>query len=192
MSTTLETDRWRTPESVLERVRQLGPIGLDPFTETDNPVGAELIYTLAEDAYEQHWAVDVRELAAAPLIYVNPPYSRGHLPRVEKKIAEELEVDEDDLEIVLLVPCDPSTLWYERMRETASSKCDWAGRIRFNIPAGLVGQPRLDRLGNPRGSVWSADATAGARGPSTLWYYGPRPHLFCHLFQDHGHVRVLR
>lgn len=36
-------DDWQTPAEVLELVRKVGPIVLDPCTTVDNPTGAALI-----------------------------------------------------------------------------------------------------------------------------------------------------
>lgn len=66
---------WRTPSKVLDPVRAYfracgyEGIELDPATTDDNPVGAGVFYTVAQDGLVQPWA---------PLAtFVNPPYGRG-------------------------------------------------------------------------------------------------------------------
>lgn len=62
-------DNWCTPEVVLERVRRIAPIGLDPCTTVDNPVGAWRYYTPFEDGLASPWD-------GFGLVFVNPPYSQ--------------------------------------------------------------------------------------------------------------------
>ena len=162
--TTKETDRWRTPEEVLDCVRGVGPIGLDPFTESDNPVGARHIYTEEEDGLRAEWA-------GFGLVFANPPYSAGWLKKVARKVAAEAGAG---CEIILLVPSDTSTRWHQSLRETARAYCAPAKRLRFLRPPG------------------DGREATGDRRPSCVWYFGERPYLFCHAFQGMGFVRVIR
>jgi len=43
------TDGWCTPPEVLERVRRVGPIALDPCTDASNPTGA--LKYITHDSY---------------------------------------------------------------------------------------------------------------------------------------------
>src|SRR5689334_8272167 len=88
---------WQTPDKILDLVRKLAPIGLDPCTSPDNPTRARLFYyrpspmeaeklasspagrlqayleiSSLTDGLQLPWGVEKNEL-----IYVNPPYGRS-------------------------------------------------------------------------------------------------------------------
>lgn len=93
------------------------------------------------------------------LTFVNPPYGRGQIVKWVHKAA--LEAVQGG-EIVMLVPCSPETKWSKLADENCDARGVWAGRIPF-IGAG----------GN------------GAKAPSSVFYWGPRRHLFAHVFEPH-------
>lgn len=109
---------WRTPEPVLERVRQLGPIGLDPCTDADNPCGAGVYYT--RRGLDLPWA-------GHGLVYVNPPYGRAVGHWLVKCAAEARE----GVEIVALVPSRTDTSWWHAAYATCQSVAFWRGRLTF-------------------------------------------------------------
>lgn len=80
-------DDWCTPACVLERVRTVGRIGLDPCTDRSNPTDAIVAFTgdlqrehglprngevLGFDGLDHDWS----EWHSDCLVFVNPPYSR--------------------------------------------------------------------------------------------------------------------
>lgn len=157
-------DDWQTPEEVLERVRRVGTICLDPCTSLDNPVEAENWFTPAalnpecNDGLALPWIVP-------GLVYVNFPYSQA--ARWVRKLLAEVERSQAEIEIVSLIAARPDARWFASMVwDSAQAVCFWKGRLRF------VGAP------------------SSAPFPSALVYHGPRPWAFEAAFHDAG--RVLR
>jgi phage N-6-adenine-methyltransferase len=111
---------WETPEEVLELVRQMGPIGLDPCTTDENPTGAEDYYTDYDDGLSQSWM-------GFGLVYANPPYSRSLKPWTAKMAVEASR----GVEIVGLVPARTDTQWFQRNLLTCKAVCFWGGRLTF-------------------------------------------------------------
>jgi phage N-6-adenine-methyltransferase len=151
---------WQTPDCVLDRVRQLGPIALDPCTTEDNPCGARYWFCPPTDALQRQWLQ-----TPGGITYVNCPYGRALSSWVAKCADEGAR---PEAELVLLVPARPDTGWYDRAEKSANALCEWRGRLTF------------------RG------APSPAPFPSVLFYWGPSPWLFCHVFAPVGRVRVLR
>lgn len=96
-------------------------------------------------------------------VYVNSEYGTA-LPKWVAKCAREVE---QGAEIVQLTPARPGTRWYRAAKAGAQAICELHKRLTFQ------------------------GAPDPAPFPSTLFYYGPRPFLFCHLFQHEGDVRPL-
>jgi hypothetical protein len=117
-----ERHDWQSPDNLLDLVRKLGPIVLDPCTDATNPCQAKRFYT--EGGLEQSW---YEQGGATGITYVNPPYGRLIQYWVQKCIAESVR----DVEIVLLTPCRPDTDWYDRARATCKAWCEVKGRLRF-------------------------------------------------------------
>lgn len=178
---------WQTPDSILERIRRLGPIALDPCTSEDNPTGAMLWLTeqripttLKRDeqgrcfALELWPAVDADGLTASwsqmvandGVIYVNPPYGRVIRDWIDKCIAESVTLG--NAELLLLVPANVETQWYDAACESANARSELRGRLRFK------------------------GARDVAKFPSAIFYWGLRPWLFCHVFAPIGRVCVMR
>ena len=68
---------WQTPDDVLDVIRRVGPIALDPCTTPDNPTGAQCWITPTSPlgcglTHSRGWP----QLACGGLTYVNPPYGR--------------------------------------------------------------------------------------------------------------------
>lgn len=110
---------WRTPANVLELVRKVGPIGLDPCASADNPTGA--VNFLTDAGLSVGWAHE------HGLTYVNPPYGRA-LPLWTAKMAYEAS---QGAEVIGLVPARTDTRWWHEDIATASVICFWRGRLRF-------------------------------------------------------------
>ena len=117
-------DNWCTPEVVLERVRKLGVIGLDPCTTSENPVDAINFLTPATDGLSLPWS-------GQGLVYVNPPYSR--MKAWAAKIADEglWHPYSGSTKIVALVAARPDTAWWRTMLDTAWCVAFWRGRLKF-------------------------------------------------------------
>jgi site-specific DNA-methyltransferase (adenine-specific) len=121
---------WCTPENVLERVRRVGPIVLDPCSGSGSIVQAETTYDGPPgiDGLQENWD-------RGGIVFVNCPYGRAIGDWVSKCAIEHLE---REVEIILLVPARTDTRWWhEAVVGVASSICFWRGRLTFlGAPAG--------------------------------------------------------
>jgi hypothetical protein len=90
-----------TPDWLLERVRSIDVIGLDPASCKGNPTKASVFLTPERDGLTRAWAF-------SGLVYVNPPYGRGFLIKWAQKAITEAE---KGAEIVFLARGDTSTEW---------------------------------------------------------------------------------
>lgn len=152
------SDAWCTPEAVLELVRRIAPIALDPCTSADNPAGAGVFFVGGkENGLRENWD---DALPDGGLVYVNPPYSQAKTWARRVRDAAAL-----DFEVVTLVAARPDAAWfYELVWNSADAVCFWRGRLRF------VGAP------------------SSAPFPSAVVYHGPRPWAFEAAFHDAGRV----
>jgi len=146
-----------TPEWIWRRiVEHLGPIELDPCSNEWSSVPANTRFS-----GPAHGCVDgltVSWIACGGLVYVNPPYGRGHLRQwAQKCVAEAV----GGVEIVALVPCSPDTAWWQSCLPTVRAIAYLRSRVSFE--------------GGEHGSGSFASA---------LLYWGDRPHLFLHAFGD--------
>ena len=153
-----------TPEEIVELVRMVAPIALDPCSNPWSKVKARRAYDEEEDGFFRDWVEEIRE-AGGGLAYVNPPYGPGLLLPWAIKITTEAR---RGAEIISLVPGSHDTQWFNHKLEHANALCNWRGRISF------------DGGGHGAGKF-----------ASTLFYFGPNPYLFAHIFQHKGDVRVL-
>jgi phage N-6-adenine-methyltransferase len=152
-------DGWRTPEIVLEAVRRVGPICLDP-SAGPHGVGAVNLTgggAWIDDGLKQSWA-------GAGLVFCNPPYSANRA-WCAKAAAEASR----GAEIVLLVPASLGARWFQDQLLGAQALCVWKGRLRFIDPD-------------------TGQATASAMFDSALVYFGHRPGAFQAAFEPHGMV----
>lgn len=107
---------WCTPPLVLDRVRRVGPIALDPCTSPANPCGAEASYSL-HGLSLPWWG----------LAFVNPPYGRELVKWADKVVEEAAR----GIEIIMLVPSRTDTRWWGHAFEAAQACALWRGRITF-------------------------------------------------------------
>lgn len=113
---------WRTPKVVLDLVRQVGPIALDPCTDSDNPTGALMFATTNGLSLPWHSSKPF----GGGLVFCNPPYSRSLRDWSEKCVMEA----NLGAEIIALVPARTDTMWWSVMT-VANAFCFWRGRLRF-------------------------------------------------------------
>jgi site-specific DNA-methyltransferase (adenine-specific) len=114
---------WRTPACVLERVRRVDDIALDPCTTPDDPCGAAAVLSLecGHDGLVLGWT------GYGGLVYANPPY--GHaLPRWVAKALLEVR---QGAEIILLVPSRTDTRWWGWAYDACQAVAFWKGRLTF-------------------------------------------------------------
>jgi phage N-6-adenine-methyltransferase len=145
-----------TPTWILELVRAYAPIGLDPCSNPWSEVKADTEWSRHND--EDGLA---RSWNDHGLVYVNPPYSRGQImPWVEKASAASKT---SGVETIMLLPATPDTQWFERA---------------FYSMSGLV-------FLNKRVSFLGA-YPAGAKQPSTMFYWGHDVARFFRVLKSHG------
>ena len=171
-----------TPPEVINVINEFsGDILLDPCSNPWSTVGAKVSWGLKLDPPTDslevdwlHWSVEYAEENGLDenqrLIFVNPPYGRGFLPQWSSKVISELFEAKDrieTLEMILLVPCSPDTIWYKELLRHSDAMCIWDKRIKF-----LTGK---------HGSGTFA---------STFFYFGHRKYLFAHHFSKHGDIRL--
>lgn len=159
----IPSDQWCTPAWVLDLVRRLGPIELDPCGNARSIVGARREFRLerGEDGLARRWGG-----GAGLLVFTNPPYSRGNLGRWMAKCREEAA---DGAEVIALVPADTSTRWWHEEVRRAAAFSLLKRRVRF--------------LGAVNGSP---------KFGSALVYWGPRPEAFREAMRSDGWVFLSR
>lgn len=156
-------DDWCTPPEVLERVRRVGPIGLDPCGYDGSVVGARVELRLDEgqDGLAVAWG---SILLPGELAFVNPPYSRGRVERWVEKLGEEALAG---VELVALVPANVETEQWQDVLWFADAVCFPRGRVRFMAGGRVQGTPRR---------------------ANALAYFGPRVEAFRAAFEGFGAV----
>jgi len=113
---------WQTPESFLNLVRRVAPIGLDPCTTPTNPTGATRY--MSAGGLTEPWVCP-----EGSLVFINPPYGRA-LKDWSHKITSE-----SGCERIALVPARTDARWWHHMVRLADSTCLLRGRIAFIDPA---------------------------------------------------------
>ena len=156
------TDNWRTPEAVLNLVRELtdGTIGLDPCTDAENPTKASRFYCPPQDGLRELWR-------GFGMVFVNPPYS-DNTEWLNCCVRHFLVPDDSGDQCIALVPARTDTRWWQSTVFTARLVCFWKGRLRFEDPESPVAN--------------------SAPFPSALLYWGSRPDDFANIFGPHGWI----
>ena len=163
-----KNEHWCTPKEILDLVRQVNPIALDPCSNKHSTVNAKISYSLPDDGTLADWTA-LCELYG--LAFVNHPYKRGiTVPNWYRKIVHEAE---NGCEIITLSAARTDTAWCQKyVFGKAQAVCFVAGRLRFID--GLTGKK----------------AGAGAFFPSMLAYYGPNVEKFKTIFNSLGAIRT--
>lgn len=139
---------WNTPAIVLDAVRRLGPIELDPCSNEGSIVGATTTCDGAIDGLALDWAAT----AGDGIVYVNPPYGRA-IGAWTAKCADE---ERAGAEIVALLPARTDTAWWHRDVMTARSICLWRGRLTFLGAPGPAPFPSAVAYWGPRRADFEA------------------------------------
>ena len=164
---TSDKQNWQTPPEMLDLVRQVGPIVLDPCSASDNPTKAMMWYTEKEDGLAQPWSKN-------GVNYVNPPYKYADT-WVKKCVAEWTR----GCEVVALIPARTDTKYYhEWIFQTANAICFLKGRIKFLEPT-AEGPKAKDAAPMPNALI--------------LWTHDPASiRAFEQAFRAKGKVLVFR
>jgi site-specific DNA-methyltransferase (adenine-specific) len=170
-------EAWNTPTEILDLVRMVGPIVLDPCSNAESIVGAVRSYRLdyGEDGLKLPWDL-------GGLVYVNPPYGR----EIAAWCARMGREAKDGVEIVALVPSRTDAAWFQDHVARASVLCFWRGRLTFGRAIEVSAQGSLFG-GAPVAAFEDADA---APFPSVIAYWGTNAGRFLSVFEDRGLVVV--
>lgn len=162
---------WTTPRGFLDVVRAMGVIVLDPFwneASLTRPVFAYGPGCGCEDALlAESWHGDGKDRDG--VIFCNPPYGPFLREAIPKIIREGQFLGK--LELISLLPAKTDTRWWHVLANRETAGCFWQGRLSF-------GNPPPGTPGNRPG------------GANYVSYFGPRPHLFAHVFGPFGIVRI--
>jgi hypothetical protein len=171
-----EYDSWCTPAPVLDRVRRIDRIGLDPFSNAQSIVGAQREFRLdrGEDALRLDWR-------GHGLCYVNPPFG-DEIGDCMRRVAYFAELG---VEIVALVPHRTDTAWYRESVRTVRAKCEWCGRMNFL--RGQADRSQMPLFEAPAPLPPVAGETS-APFPTVLLYYGRRRARFARAFEGAGEI----
>lgn len=153
---------WTTPKLVLDVIRRVNVIHLDPCSNANSQVQA--LVALEAGGLEEVW----HTMASAGLAFVNPPYDQAK-EFVRKCIVEGAL----GCEIVLLVASRTETHWSQACMAEADAACFWSGRIKFENP--------------PAESVGDKPSIASA-----FYYWGRNRKLFIDEFAQYGKCFDLR
>ncbi len=178
----MPNDHWNTPRELLERVEAIGPIALDPCSNSSSIVVSDVALFATGRArgrgfvksrlgkhggLDADWLGIVEDLGldGTAVTYVNPKYSDPG-PWVRKCIEESWR----GCEIVLLVPSDSGVRWFQDAWRGCDAVCLPDHRLAF-----------LDEKGKP---------AKGNRGSSAVFYFGDRGKRFLAAFHGYGVVVV--
>ncbi len=145
---------WTTPRYVLDVIESFHPIDLDPCSNEWSKVNASRKVQLPEDGLEVPWSQN-------GLTFVNPPYSRGEIPKWTAKAVRE---SRPGAHILMLINACPETeAWKDNVWPYASRVGFWRARIKFDKPGGGT----------------------GTKLPSALVYWGDDVRRFDRHFAEH-------
>lgn len=114
-------DDLQTPPWILDLVRSMGPIALDPCSNEWSTVGA--LTEWSKDGLVQSWT-DVAHGVGS--IWLNPPYSK---PLMWCQAAHASALF--GCIVFALVKNDPTTRWWKLLQVHSTARCDFGRRISF-------------------------------------------------------------
>lgn len=176
-----EKDTWQTPPEILDLVRTLGPIVLDPCTAANNPTGAQFYFTTGNPAPADgaEWFRRAQPASDEPpadaiiggVTFANWPYSQnGAWARMLIEHAE--AVAPHGQHVIGLANASSGTEWFDKITGAAAATCFVSQRLAFIDPA----PPHKPKPGNQWGTA--------------IWYFGIEPDRFAEIFGSIGLVLV--
>lgn len=139
-------DEARTPKQIFDVLDKEFHFDVDAAANEDNT----LCFFFFEDALEREWyegndsdlvaELDALGIPVARTFFCNPPYSAGNILKFVHKAWLE---SGNGATVVLLIPSDPSTEYFEFCFENASEIRFMHPRVKFNNPDGtpMKGSP---------------------------------------------------
>lgn len=97
---------WTTPALILDRVRKVWPIGLDPCHGPGSIVGARLTITAKQDGLVNDWP----RIRANEGVFINWPYGNKENKAWARKVVVQLETHPEQ---ILLVAARTSEIWLQ-------------------------------------------------------------------------------
>ena len=158
---TAEKDEARTPMQIFIPLDAEFHFDLDAAADFHNTL-CPGYYTKEENALEQPWYEDLGEDGVVKSIWCNPPYSAGNIIKFVHKAWLE---SGNGATVVLLIPSDPSTQYFDFCFENASEIRFMIPRVKFDNPDGtpMKGSPttgsmivvfRPEESGPAKCSIW--------------------------------------
>lgn len=129
MTDTSGGDQWSTPQWLFDHFNHQYAFTLDAAASDLNHK-CKAYFTIEHDALHRPWD--------SQSVWCNPPYSQT--ARWIDKAIYEIASAKRPMTIVMLVPNDTSTLWFQRAWEHAQVVTFLVGRVKFG---GLKGSPRF-------------------------------------------------
>ena len=155
------SSEWYTPDWCLSAAREvLGDFDLDPASCTlaQKRVRAKTYYDKDQDGLSQPWAGTV---------WLNPPFTRGLMPKFVDKLVAEVDAG-NVTAAILLTNSETETAWFQAAASKASRLCFPCSRIRFlRGAAGTQSSPQMGQ---------------------TLFYFGSDCERFAEVFRELGVV----
>lgn len=138
-------DTWNTPEWVLDLVRSVAQIALDPCSNQWSTVRAAREYRLerGEDGLLLPWPT-------TGLVFVNPPYGKPVAAWAERMALHATH----GCEILALIPANVGTRWFHAHVITADVLLFWRRRISF-VERGVVRPANTQDMCSP---YWGPNA----------------------------------
>lgn len=146
---------WNTPAEIIDAIKPLGAIALDPCSNGTSIVPALVRWSAGDDGLspDRDWSSTARELGG--IVYVNPPFEDLAL-----WIARCSQEADAGAEVIALCPARTDTRWWSAALRAGGVAALWRGRIRFG------------------------GARNVAPFPIALIYWGPRARAFRRALRD--------
>lgn len=165
-------DLWRTPDPILDRVRQLGPIGLDPCGNAQNTVGARLWYHPEHGNAAPTDATTWHALEDDEGVYQNHPYSQNDVWAAHAIAYYFFNRARGwNGHYVVLANASSGTKWFAALSEHANAVANLRKRMAFIDPK-------------------TGKQTAGNQWGTRVWYFGDNVAGFAKAFADIATIEV--
>jgi len=141
--TEVEKDTWSTPLDIFTALDQEFNFCLDACASNNN-YKVENFITIEQNALECSWWDHIPLGTINPMVWINPPYSRGSIKAFTKAA---LKQRNSGIGSVMMVPLTPEAQWFDA-DQTQELRIITGGRVAFIHP--VTGEPQKD---NPKGSM---------------------------------------